>query len=581
MKRTISALLLITMFFLSTACGGAPTDEATPPGENSELSPTIEITPSPTPGTEEYPVESVRISDLGEYVIVYPSDYTEYRMQEVQLLRDVIKHITGKAPQIVPDTAPEAEREIIIASSSRETKLDDKINSFQHGADYIIAVSDGDIILGGNNFYADVRAIYDFYSNRLGYDDIDDRYYAHSETVSGVSCNLYQKPPLIILGNNGSVSAFTEQYAIRDMRDANFNFMAINEAYYTQEQLQDLLKWCARYGISLMFVQTKERYLDIYKDCPMVWGHALMDEPQIANITDCRRVYENYIEKYSHYGEYEWKPFLNQLGFLPQWNYISEFDGIFEGLDMMSFDRYFGHSVLNDMSELFSVYEMARDFTAKNNQELWTYIQSFNIVNENQNASKMLRWQSYVSLCFGAKAILYFQYGDASKNHTIEGDWSFGSLVNWDFTKNDAWYCAKDTNAELLKVAEMLKDYVNVGAYTVNVSDMYPSAYLENPYHELDSVLCEILSPAQKRSSYLVGCFDKINSDGNAFIIMNIDDLDSIPYDETHAQPARVKINGENVKFYREGELQSVPKDDEGYYLLEIGNGHCWFVEVE
>ena len=32
---------------------------------------------------------------------------------------------------------------------------------------------------------------------------------------------------------------------------------------------------------------------------------------------------------------------------------------------------------------------------------------------------------------------------------------------------------------------------------------------------------------------------------------------------------------------WRQPDARPVPKDDEGYYLLEIGNGHCWFVEVE
>ena len=70
--------------------------------------------PSPTPE------ETVAVSELSEYTIVYPSDYTEYRMQEVNLLCDVIKNITGAAPAVADDNAQPVEKEIILGSSKRE-----------------------------------------------------------------------------------------------------------------------------------------------------------------------------------------------------------------------------------------------------------------------------------------------------------------------------------------------------------------------------------------------------------------------------------------------------------------------------
>ena len=62
---------------------------------------------------------------------------------------------------------------------------------------------------------------------------------------------------------------------------------------------------------------------------------------------------------------------------------------------------------------------------------------------------------------------------------------------------------------------------------------------------------------------------------------MNINTIDDVPYDETESEPVRMKINGENVSFYFEGEKQNIQKDSDGYYSINMGNGYCWFVTVD
>ena len=192
MKRAICLILLTVMLILSTACGVAPTAEATPPGEI-----TVE---SPTPGLEEYPVEKVSISDLREYVIVYPSYYDEYRMGEVYILRDAIKNVTGYALDVISDGEEKREHEIIIASSTRENGIECSIEKFESGLDYAVGVRKGNIVLGGNNFYADMRAIYYFINNVLGYNDIDDIYSEPQSVMSGIEFNIYEKPLMTIMG---------------------------------------------------------------------------------------------------------------------------------------------------------------------------------------------------------------------------------------------------------------------------------------------------------------------------------------------------------------------------------------------
>ena len=127
----------------------------------------------------------------------------------------------------------------------------------------------------------------------------------------------------------------------------------------------------------------------------------------------------------------------------------------------------------------------------------------------------------------------------------------------------------------------MCKQYENVGAYTVVQRDYFDDfAYLDNPY-DFSDVIVELEPSLIYKDPYLVGCFDKKDGDGHAFMLVNIEALDSIPYENTMAFPARIKINGDNVKFYRDGVLQDVQKGEDGYYTFNSGNGYCWFVTVD
>ena len=289
MKRAICLILLTVMLILSTACGVAPTAEATPPGEI-----TVE---SPTPGLEEYPVEKVSISDLREYVIVYPTYYDEYRIGEVYILRDAIKNVTGYELEVISDGEEKREHEIIIASSTRENGIKGSIEKFESGLDYAVGVQKGNIVLGGNNFYADMRAIYYFINNILGYNDIDDIYSDPQSVMSGIEFNIYEKPLMTIMGSNFSVGPYTEQYAVRDMHDAHFNMMLIEESVYSREQILDFIKWCARYEI---FIAIRSmNFTQAYIDCPIIWGHVIYDEP-LPNLETYISVTEkcdSYIEK--------------------------------------------------------------------------------------------------------------------------------------------------------------------------------------------------------------------------------------------------------------------------------------------
>ncbi len=575
MKKIISFVLSGVMLLSLTACAATPSSSNI---NKATASPEITASPAPFPAPvfPTYPEESADISDLSEYTIVYPSYYDEYRMGEVFLLKNAIKNVTGAELDIISDGEAVREHEIIFASSGRKNGVEKSIEMFQSGLDYVVGTLNGNIILGGNNFYADMRAVYDFINNYLGYNDIDNIYSEPQKSIDGINFRIYQKPLFTFYANNGAVSMFTEQYAVRDLHEAHFNLVDADLNWATYEQFRDFIKWCARYDIFI--VVGSQKWFELYYDCPVIWGHFLRDEPPISTYADISRQCDEYTEKYK---QYNWKPWVNFFGFDKHWNILTETDGLFDSVPRVSFDRYFANKILQENDELLTVYESARDYAQNKNQELWTYIQSYNCLNENIHTDKTFRWSSYISMCFGATGILYFQYGDSSPNYSAEGDWSGGALINWDYSKNPAWYHAKAANEELLKIAEVYLRYQNIGAYVINRKELHISAYLNDPYPYTDDFIKEFVLPDGTSDTYLTGLFNKKNGDGKALIIVNLEDIDERPYEQSEERIVKIKLNGENAVFYRDGEPQNIQTDANGYYLLNISNGYCWFITFE
>ena len=132
-KKITSVLLALLMLLSFTACNSMPTPTTSPSTDILEPTQTPQITPAPD--YPDYPVETLDISNLSEYVIVYPSYYDEYRMYEVNLLRDTIKNVTGSELELISDDENEHEHEIILASSSRENGVEESIEMFESGLD--------------------------------------------------------------------------------------------------------------------------------------------------------------------------------------------------------------------------------------------------------------------------------------------------------------------------------------------------------------------------------------------------------------------------------------------------------------
>ena len=546
--------------------------------------------------------KTVSVDELSSYTIVYPQSYKEWQMTEVELLRDIIEHITGTRINAVPDSEPEAKHEIIFASSTRKTSYESEIDAFASRMDYIIAVDGDDIVIGGQNYYSDMRAAYDFINNYIGYDDIEDEYSEPQKQITGLNTTIWKKPELYLMGSNLSCGPFSEVWHVKDFADCNFNLLQISQQMYTDTGVRDVATWCARFGIELFYYpatdrESKQVIIPCEEDLienPAVWGLYIVDEPSSTeqNIF-WSTVVANAKERFDKYG---WTVYVNTFfstvntvnGIDPEtgeWNDGKTWEKYYSDLSVLSYDAYPYQSKFQWRDRYTClVWEQASKLAKKLDQELFIYIDAYNLTNRGY-CDKMFRTHAYLCMCFGADGIEYFQYGDASPYYDREGDWTKGSLVNYDYSKNEYYYDAQKVNGELKKLMPIYAQYENVGAYAINPKEEDNSSYLADPYYEF-GVIEDVNDDLNEQTfgepvTYLVGCFEKKEGDGKAFILMNFEPLTDYSYGMDFTFPLKLKINGKKVTCYKGGEPVVMEPDEDGYYSFKMFNGECVFVTVD
>ncbi len=567
---------------------------------------TASSTPKAAAQDDANPEETVVLSDLVNFTIVYPADYSEHRMKDVYFLQDTIEKVYNKKINAVPDTENVEGKKIILLSGKTDAGVNDELSMLSHGIDYIYGVRNGNIVLGGMNHYADMNAIYAFINNFLGYDDVYDVQTEPKTEIKGIGIYNYDIPDFTMMCGNFYQVPYFDKYAVKDVHDAYFNVFAMGPQTYqhTKETMLDLLDWCVRFELRVMFnmgveygeeegftgnvgdincnvgminAETGETevydIIELCGDNPMIWGHYLADEPSEGRWEALAIAARNYKEKYEYLG---WQLFLNFTGAPVQLEEYTEFDEI----DVIGHDNYFemGYREKNPEFEKpgpldgvhygndkLHCWEVFGDTARRTGKEYWSYIMAYYL--DRFNSEKMMPWASYIQLCFGVDGIAYFCYQT----------W----VIDNDFNKLEHWYYSQNANKGSVFVGEKLVDeYDYAGTYTINAAQTDIWAYLESPYRGFDDVITDVVTP-DKRTPYLVGCYDKKDGDGHSFMIVNIETLDWNSYADTAPEYVKLKINGDNVKFYLDGEEKTVEKDADGYYNVNLANGYGWFVTVD
>lgn len=604
MKKLFSILLASAILLSSAACSTVSPTPSDTVNENPSVLPSVSQSESPTPSPSQEPElptpTPIPVSDsvkkLGDYIIIYPNEYENPRqMKEVELLQNVIEKLSGKRPSTQKDTDGELTNKnyIIFASSTVKTSQDKVFNELLSEMDYAICFDDdNNVILGGKTYYSDMRAAYDFINNYLGYDDIEDEYSEPEKGIGEDTVYAYTAPTFIVAAHNAWHPAFTPK-VVKEACDCHINLMTYNlcsdQKYWIEDDYKALATWCVRFGIYFMAdayisgdnevtIKSEEFMLKN----PMLYGVHLRDEPGENDLPTVHKQVESFNLKYS---EYNLKCYINHFYSGTVWDSL-ENNGYLSNSQITGFDRYARNYNLSytDWLDYVDFLKRVKRVSDNGNIDFWMYLESYKLMNKGETiyTDKTFRFTSYLAMCFGAKGINYFCYADLPY-YNYEGDWSHGQLLESDFTPTKAWHHAQSANEDILKFAEIYNQYNNIGAYMVGKSSQNDRTE-ENRYTGCDDILVDFLDKKGNEVTdkyYLVGCFDKNEGDGKAFLILNLDKMNSQAYTTTRGQKVKLKINGENVKFYQDGEIINVETDENGYYTPIIANGTAIFVTVD
>ncbi len=586
-KKIIVCILAIASILSLTACG----EVASAPSSTQMPLPTEGTVVAPTPTPTVYPeTKTIEMSELKDYTIVYPAEYSEFRMDIVTELKTVIDTVIDSDVAVASDTDDVSGKKIILASAKAEHSFKTEIENFDDAMDYIVAVDGDNIVLGGKNYYADMRAMYAFAENNLGYTSYDGDYSEETNAINGVNIKYYEYPCYVINAATWA-TVFKEEEHVKDIRDCNFNMVMTHVYMYSKEQIHNFTKWCAKYDIDILFNTNTSSTMtnaDIFWDCPMIYGAYIWDEPSYDIMATVEARCAEFVEKYSQYG---WVPFVNYANTYPEdMPYALNCPALaYDSYIFLCLTLNTPHGSMQG-AEAFRALEAARNVASLNGQTYWKYIQSYKLTEGGiLNTSKAYRWQMYMDLCFGVKGTLYFEYGN-EQEPAASIPWMDKSslLINEDFSKTENYAYAQLANKDIMSVYEILQNYENVGAYTINkrpytITSSHTWLGDFDEYEDFDAIaeLVAATNDDSKATQYLVGCFENETTDESAFILMGIDLITDNEYGEDPDCLTKIKINGENPKFYFEGELMDLKPDAEGYYTLNVANGYCWLVTVE
>lgn len=200
------------------------------------------------------------------------------------------------------------------------------------------------------------------------------------------------------------------------------------------------------------------------------------------------------------------------------------------------------------------------------NRDLWVITQSSGNTETEEGGSMRhcdtpedIRWQSFVTLSFGAKAIIHACY---------DGGWwdSSSHLIDENGERTATYYAVQTVNGELKSFANIYGGYSHLGAFLMNkigVAGTLPDAYLT----PVDSSAKPRISST---SPLLVGCFEKKDGSGiRAFTVVNMNEPSS-----GKSATATLSVDEDQmVTVYQLGKATTFNSTDSVKLTLQNGEG--------
>lgn len=173
------------------------------------------------------------------------------------------------------------------------------------------------------------------------------------------------------------------------------------------------------------------------------------------------------------------------------------------------------------------------------------------------------RWQNYVSLAFGAKAIIYACY--------YTGWWDGDShMIDNNGKRTDTYYAVQQLNREMAAIQYVYGGYENHGAVLYNRANPYRAGAKLG----LTAVDEQYKPTVVTAAPLLCGCFTEKEGDGSAYVFTNMYE----PYTGKSAAFTATFPGAESITVYRKGVATFIPGST---LTLTLENEEGVFVTVQ
>lgn len=291
-----------------------------------------------------------------------------------------------------------------------------------------------------------------------------------------------------------------------------------------------------------------------YKDHPALWGDDMIDEPTAAGFATlgaaANHYYANTTGKITLINLFPIYANAEQLGNSPEIapykkvllpfsdfsdasidkykrhvsDYINNID-----TDYISVDIYplgvktdvLGNRVLTTNEYWLRNLDILAEACRETDRDLWVITQAAGNEIDEKGGMRYcdtpadIRWQAYVSLAFGTKAIIHACYDS--------GWWDRAShLIDAAGNRTDTYYAVQTVDNELKAFADIYGGYNNLGAYLHNGRDAAGAKY--GFLMPVDAGAKPVVT---SKSPLLIGCFDGKDGNSAGYTVVNMNEPQS------------------------------------------------------
>ena len=249
-------------------------------------------------------------------------------------------------------------------------------------------------------------------------------------------------------------------------------------------------------------------------------------------------------------------------------DYIGKFDSDVISVDIYPLDVNGETGKKNTYAYWLRNLDILAEACRKTNRDLWVVTQAAGNTIEEGGSKRHCdtvedqRWQNYVSLAFGAKAIIYACY--------YTGWWDSAShMIDNAGNRTVTYYAVQRANRELAPFAKLYGNYENHGAVIYN--RMNPNA--AGAKLPLTAVAGEYRPAVTTAAPLLCGCFTEKAGSGSAFVFTNMYE----PETGRSAAFTATFAGAKSLTLYRKGKVSVIPGDR---LTLTLENEEGVFVTV-